>query len=109
MNLRDASEDVLAVVTFDTCAIAFDGGSISVGLRTPDGARFSIVLDREIGSPTTDRLCFDGDRADLIDMDHEGPWLDALRRLSSGGSIEDDGSLDLVVAVMDVLEARARS
>ncbi len=50
MTLDEITEDLLRAATYDSCAMALDGGSIAVGFRSPDGIRFLVVLDRQVGS-----------------------------------------------------------
>ena len=106
MTTPDVSEELLATLAYSSCAMATDGGSIAVVFLRPDGASLSLVLDRQVGSATTDRLCLDGDREALIEIDQEGPWLELLRRVTTDGSITDAFELDLVSTVRDVIARR---
>ncbi len=86
----DITEQQIAAGEYVTCAIATDGGSIEVVVDLAGGRRVSLVLDRQIGTSTPERIYLSGlaggERV-LLEPDQERPWLRLLRRLTAEGAV----------------------
>ena len=91
--------------TLEYIASAFspDGGSLSLMLSDEEGTRFSLILDRAMGTQTYDRIFYDGD--EMLSKEQEEELLPKLKRLL-GRDFKESLEREIVEDFVTALESR---
>lgn len=86
-----------------TCAIAPNGGSICIVLEALTGEQLNLLLDKEIGAKSYNRIYLN-DR--LLPFGEEQKWTRTLEKVITETDFNDDLEIELIEVVVSTILSR---